>query len=59
MFFPPHMAICISLGGVTAIMIEKRKGKEWMKDMGQIVATAISVGASLTVPVLILMNLII
>jgi hypothetical protein len=58
MFFPPHMAICISLGGVTAIMIEKRKGKEWMKDKGQIVATAISVGASLTVPVLILMNLI-
>jgi MFS family permease len=57
MFFPPHMAICLSLGGITALVVEKKKGKEWMKDKGQIVATAISVGATLTVPVLILLNL--
>ena len=58
MFFPPHMAFCISLGGVTAILIEKRKGKEWMKDKGQIIATAVSVGATLTVPILIILNLV-
>ncbi|UCG03204.1 MAG: OPT/YSL family transporter [Candidatus Heimdallarchaeota archaeon] len=57
MFFPPHMAICLSLGGITAFIAEKRKGKEWMKDKGQIIATAISVGATLTVPILILLNL--
>ncbi|MFX0125301.1 MAG: OPT/YSL family transporter [Candidatus Hodarchaeota archaeon] len=57
MFFPPHMAICIALGGITALIAEKKKGKEWMKDKGQIIATAISVGATLTVPILILLNL--
>ncbi|MFX1508024.1 MAG: OPT/YSL family transporter [Promethearchaeota archaeon] len=57
MFFPPHMAICLSLGGIMAIITEKKKGKEWMKDKGQIIATAIYVGATLTVPVLILLNL--
>ena len=57
LFFPPHMAICISLGGIIAYLTEKRKGKEWMTDKGQIMATAISVGATLTVPILILINL--
>ena len=57
MFFPPHMAICLCLGGITALIIEKKKSKEWMKDKGQIIATAIYVGATLTVPVLILLNL--
>ncbi len=57
MFFPPHMAICLSLGGIIAIIAEKKKGKEWMKDKGQIIATAISVGATFTIPILILLNL--
>jgi hypothetical protein len=57
MFFPPHMAICLSLGGIIALIAEKKKGKEWMKDKGQIIATAISVGATFTIPILILLNL--
>ena len=57
MFFPPHMALCLSLGGITALLLERHRGKEWMKSRGVIAATALSVGATLTVPILILLNL--
>ncbi|WP_455140450.1 OPT/YSL family transporter [Candidatus Hodarchaeum mangrovi] len=57
MFFPPHMALCLSLGGITALLLERHRGKEWMKSRGAIAATALSVGATLTVPILILLNL--
>ncbi len=58
MFFPPHMAICLTLGGLVALLLEKKKGKEWMNDKGKMAATAAEVGATLTVPILILFNLI-
>ncbi len=57
MFFPPHMALCLSLGGITALLLERHRGKEWIKSRGAIAATALSVGATLTVPILILLNL--
>ncbi|MFX0119479.1 MAG: OPT/YSL family transporter [Candidatus Hodarchaeota archaeon] len=57
MFFPPHMAVCITLGGLVALILEKKKGKTWMDDRGKMAATAVQVGATLTVPILILMKL--
>lgn len=58
LFLPPHMAICLSSGGILAIFLQKHYGKEWMDDKGKIIATALSVGATFTVPLLILINLI-
>ena len=57
MFFPPHMAIVLMFGGITAWFVQKRKGKEWMADQGRTIGTALSVGATFTVPVLILLNI--
>ena len=57
MFFPPHMAICLMLGGAIALILEKRKGKEWMNDKGKMAATALEIGATFTVPILILLKL--
>ena len=57
MFFPPHMALMLMLGGLVAWVLEKRKGKEWMQDQGRTIGTALSVGATFTVPLLILMTL--
>lgn len=57
MFFPPHMALKLMPGGLIAWYIQKRKGKEYMQDQGRTSGTALSVGATFTVPLLILMNL--
>lgn len=57
MFFPPHMALALMFGGISALFIQKKKGKEWMNDQGRTVGTALSVGATFTVPLLILMNI--
>ncbi|MHA2226716.1 MAG: OPT/YSL family transporter [Candidatus Hodarchaeales archaeon] len=57
MFFPPHMALTIGMGGLTRILANKRFNKDWVQDKGTTAATAISVGASLTIPLLILLNL--
>jgi hypothetical protein len=57
MFFPPHMALALMLGGLSALIVQKKKGQDWMNDQGRTIGTALSVGATFTVPLLILMNI--
>ncbi|MHA2176219.1 MAG: OPT/YSL family transporter [Candidatus Hodarchaeales archaeon] len=57
MFFPPHMALALMFGGISAWLVEKKKGKEWINDQGRTIGTALSVGATFTVPLLILLNI--
>ncbi|MFW9998213.1 MAG: hypothetical protein ACFFD4_39595 [Candidatus Odinarchaeota archaeon] len=57
MFFPPHMALAIGLGGITRVIMDKRAGKDKVRDKGMTAATALSVGASLVIPIMIIMSL--
>ncbi|MHA2297051.1 MAG: OPT/YSL family transporter [Candidatus Hodarchaeales archaeon] len=57
MFFPPHMALAISLGGILRMVMDKKFGKDRVKDKGTTAATAVSVGASLTIPIMIVLAL--
>ncbi|MFX0207751.1 MAG: OPT/YSL family transporter, partial [Candidatus Hodarchaeota archaeon] len=57
MFFPPHMALPLTLGGIVAFILQRKYGKSWMEDRGRTAATALSVGATFTVPILILLSI--
>ncbi|MFX0182284.1 MAG: OPT/YSL family transporter [Candidatus Hodarchaeota archaeon] len=57
MFFPPHMALPLTLGGILALLLQRKYGKSWMEDKGRTAATALSVGATFTVPILILLSI--
>jgi len=56
LLFPPHMAIMITLGGITRILVERKYGKKRTQDEGNFRATAVSVGATLSVPILIILT---
>ncbi|MFX0209058.1 MAG: OPT/YSL family transporter [Candidatus Hodarchaeota archaeon] len=55
--FPPHMAFALAFGGVTRIILNKKLGKEKIEEQGTTAATALAVGGSLTIPLLILKKL--
>ena len=58
LLFPPHMAIMVTLGGITRLLVERKYGKERTQEEGNFRATAFSVGATLSVPVLIILTVI-
>ncbi|MFX1283899.1 MAG: OPT/YSL family transporter [Promethearchaeota archaeon] len=53
-FFPPHMGISLSIGGIVRIFTNKRFGKEKVKDVGITIVTGLSVGASIVLIPLVL-----
>jgi hypothetical protein len=58
LLFPPHMALMITLGGILRLLVERKYGKERTQDEGNFRATAFSVGATLSVPILIILTVI-
>ncbi|MDH5647354.1 MAG: OPT/YSL family transporter, partial [Candidatus Heimdallarchaeota archaeon] len=57
LFFPPHMALALSLGGITRYLYDRKVGKEIGKDRGSTIATALGVGGSFVIPILIILVL--
>ncbi|MHA1976369.1 MAG: hypothetical protein ACW98I_05655 [Candidatus Hodarchaeales archaeon] len=55
-FFPPHMAIPITLGAILRIVANKRYGVEFVKDKGVTILTGASVGASAVLIPLVLFS---
>ncbi|MCG3218044.1 MAG: OPT/YSL family transporter [Candidatus Heimdallarchaeota archaeon] len=53
-FFPPHMALALTLGGLVRIIYDKKAGKEVGKDRSSTIAPALAVGGSFVIPILIL-----
>jgi len=53
-FFPPHMALALTLGGLARIIYDKKAGKEVGKDRSTTIAPALAVGGSFVIPILIL-----
>ena len=43
-FFPPHMAIMMSLGGIIRILYRRKVGKQISDDKGVTIATGLAVG---------------
>ncbi|MHA1227948.1 MAG: hypothetical protein ACTSPV_14470 [Candidatus Hodarchaeales archaeon] len=58
MFIPPHMALCLTSGGLVSMVFTKQKVENWMNDKDRTIGVALSVGATFTVPLLILLNVI-
>ncbi len=56
-FFPPHMAIPITLGGVLRVLANKQYGIEKVKDKGVTILTGVSVGASAVLIPLVILSL--
>ena len=56
-FFPPHMAIPITLGGILRILANRRYGVEIVKDKGVTILTGVSVGASAVLIPLVILSL--
>ncbi len=56
-FFPPHMAIPITLGGILRVLANRRYGIEVVKDKGVTVLTGVSVGASAVLIPLVILSL--
>jgi len=56
-FFPPHMAIPISLGGILRLLANRRYGVDIVKDKGVTILTGVSVGASAVLIPLVILSL--
>ncbi|MHA2098161.1 MAG: OPT/YSL family transporter, partial [Candidatus Kariarchaeaceae archaeon] len=57
MFFPPHMALALTFGGLTRILYDKMVGKEISRDRSTTIAPGLAVGASFVIPILIIRTL--
>ena len=57
-FFPPHMALALTLGGLTRLLYDKKAGKEASKDKTSTIAPGLAVGGSFVIPILIIRTLI-
>jgi len=53
-FFPPHMALALTLGGVVRIVYDKKAGKEESREKSTTIAPALAVGGSFVIPILII-----
>jgi hypothetical protein len=56
-FFPPHMALCLTVGGLTRLLYTKRVGDEISKKNANTIGTGLAVGGSFVVPIMILVAL--
>jgi uncharacterized oligopeptide transporter (OPT) family protein len=54
-FFPPHMAIMLTLGGIARIWYTKKHGKSASDDKGVTMATGLAVGGSFVILIQILL----
>lgn len=55
--FPPHMALALTMGGLTRLLVNKKMGEKVAQDKGNTAVTALSVGASFVIPILILQSI--
>lgn len=57
MFFPPHMALALTFGGLTRILYDRLAGKEVSRDKSTTIAPGLAVGGSFVIPILIIRTL--
>lgn len=58
LFFPPHMALCLTFGGLTRVLYTRKVGPEKSNKDGPTIATGLAFGSSLVIPILIILALI-
>ncbi|MFW9930350.1 MAG: hypothetical protein ACFFD1_13220, partial [Candidatus Thorarchaeota archaeon] len=58
LFFPPHMALCLTLGGFARFIYNKRVGIEQAQKNGPTIGTGLAVGGSLVIPIMIILAII-
>ena len=56
-FFPPHMALCLTLGGLVRYIYGKRTEDDKKNEKAVTIGTGLAVGGSLVIPIMILFAL--